>query len=640
MKMNNSVQAAMIANSVINHGVKSPSAGKSDTQEFDFEAHADQNQLELNTKFPTTHFLSNRRAVCNFMCWITFFRRNFHRFVVDYLGINLYPYQVILLYYLGIGQTVVIPACRASAKSFIIALYVCCRAILYPGSKIVIGSGLVKQSKLIITDKIENELCNMSPVLKREIASIKSSNNEARVTFHNGSYVVVVNIRGPRSNVAIREESFYMKETFAFKVLGPMQVNWIPPYCSKEEYADNDDLIIKSQDIYISSVDLDNGHWMWRIIDDNIKDMLNGRNHYVFAFDESVTLYHKIKSREQLLDIQRSQDPISFRLEYKNRRIKENTGAFFSYSMMTKNQLSKKPFYPRKSEDVLTRRQITAKSNPFFIPRQDGEIRIVSCDFAFVDRQGNDNSAFSCFRALPETTRYKSSDRDIEVRQGYKRVVSYIEAAPGEDTAKQAIRVRQLYEDFDADYLVLDLKNAGVGVYDALAKLMYDDERDVEYAPLTCMNDDVLAARIQSAGAKPVIFAVEATQKRNSDIARNFRESLSTGRISFLPSLKIAQNEILLNYPGYVKGSPEEQLDFERPFIETQLMISETASLLYEKKTQTGLIVVYEQGNNTKDRYTSVSYGDYFISLLERDFFSVEDDDMEYTAPCVSEVSF
>ena len=274
---------------------------------------------------------------------------------------------------------------------------------------------------------------------------------------------------------------------------------------------------------------------------------------------------------------------------------------------MTKNQLSKKPFYPRKSEDVLTRRQITANSNPFFSPRQDGEIRIVSCDFAFVDRQGNDNSAFSCFRALPETTRYKSSDRDIEVRQGYKRVVSYIEAAPGEDTAKQAIRVRQLYEDFDADYLVLDLKNAGVGVYDALAKLMYDDERDVEYAPLTCMNDDVLAARIQSAGAKPVIFAVEATQKRNSDIARNFRESLSTGRISFLPSLKIAQNEILLNYPGYVKGSPEEQLDFERPFIETQLMISETASLLYEKKTQTGLIVVYEQGNNTKDRYTSVS---------------------------------
>ena len=263
------------------------------------------------------------------MLWITLFRRNLHRFVIDYLGIKLYPYQVVLLYYLGIGQTVVIPAGRATAKSFIIALYVCCRAILYPRSKIVIGSGLVKQSKLIITDKIENELCEMSPVLKREIASIKSSNNEARVTFHNGSYIVVVNMRGPRSNVAIREESFYMKESFAFKVLGPMQMNWIPPYCSMSEYENNDDLIIKAQDLYISSVDLDNGHWMWRVIDSNIKDMLNGRDHYVFAFDESITLGHKIKDRETLIGYMRTMDPISFRLEYKNRRIEREYGCVF-----------------------------------------------------------------------------------------------------------------------------------------------------------------------------------------------------------------------------------------------------------------------------------------------------------------------
>ena len=69
-------------------------------------------------------------------------------------------------------------------------------------------------------------------------------------------------------------------------------------------------------------------------------------------------------------------------------------------------------------------------------------------------------------------------------------------------------------------------------------------------------------------------------------------------------------------------------------------MIAETAGLIYEKKEQTGAIVVSEQGDNTKDRYTSVSYGDYFISLLERDLLSEDDDDIEYTTPCVSEVSF
>ena len=202
------------------------------------------------------------------------------------------------------------------------------------------------------------------------------------------------------------------------------------------------------------------------------------------------------------------------------------------------------------------------------------------------------------------------------------------------------LRVRQLYEDFDADYLVLDLRNSGIAIYDLLAKIMYDNERDVEYAPFTCMNDDIIAARIQSAGARPVIYAITASQKLNSEIALNFRESLSTGRISFLPNLKIAQDEILSNYSGYVRGTPDEQMEFEKPFIETQLMIAETAGLIYEKKEQTGAIVVSEQGDNTKDRYTSVSYGDYFISLLERDLLSEDDDDIEYTTPCVSEVSF
>ena len=77
---------------------------------------------------------------------------------------------------------------------------------------------------------------------------------------------------------------------------------------------------------------MDNGHWMWRVIDSNIKDMLNGRDHYVFAFDESITLGHKIKDRETLIGYMRTMDPISFRLEYKNRRTGEK-------QMIAKDQL-------------------------------------------------------------------------------------------------------------------------------------------------------------------------------------------------------------------------------------------------------------------------------------------------------------
>lgn len=48
-------------------------------------------------------------------------------------------------------------------------------------------------------------------------------------------------------------------------------------------------------------------------------------------------------------------------------------------------------------------------------------------------------------------------------------------------------------------------------------------------------------------------------------------------------------------------------------------MINECAELQYEKMPQTGIIKIYEQGKNRKDRYTSCSYGSYFFDQLELD---------------------
>ena len=70
----------------------------------------------------------------------------------------------------------------------------------------------------------------------------------------------------------------------------------------------------------------------------------------------------------------------------------------------------------------------------------------------------------------------------------------------------------------------------------------------------------------------------------------------------------------------------DTQIFYEAPFLETQALISETTSLLYEKKPQTGAIVISEQGTNRKDRYTSISYGSWFASQLEKDLISSSED--------------
>ena len=154
--------------------------------------YADETQRTLYKKFPSTHYLSNPKNVDHLYLWSTFFRRNLHRVAIDYLGLKLHLYQVIILYFMGISQFIAIIASRSAAKSFIIAVYACCTCIVKPYSKIVLSSGTKGQAKLIVTEKIKNELMNMSPTLRREIATIKDNQNEVIIVFRNGSTITVV----------------------------------------------------------------------------------------------------------------------------------------------------------------------------------------------------------------------------------------------------------------------------------------------------------------------------------------------------------------------------------------------------------------------------------------------------------------
>lgn len=279
-------------------------------------------------------------------------------------------------------------------------------------------------------------------------------------------------------------------------------------------------------------------------------------------------------------------------------------------------------FYPRKNEDVKAK-----KRNKYSIPKLDNEIRVISNDIAFVAGSQNDNSVYTCIRAIPESIVYDSDENSIKVEQGYRRQYPYLESNQIGDTTLQAIRIRQLYEDFNADYIVIDARNGGLQIIYALQKVLYDESRGLEYQPLRCMNNQEYAKACQDPSAKECIFAINATQTLNSDIATAFRKNLIEGKIDFLVNCNLAKEEILSSNTDYINETDgNEQVEFERPFLETQAMINECAELRYEKMPQTGVIKIYEQGKNRKDRYTSCSYGSYFIDQLELDMMGSSSD--------------
>ncbi|MCD8290020.1 MAG: hypothetical protein LUC91_00790 [Prevotella sp.] len=580
---------------------------------------ADEKQVDVYKHFPADTFLGNDVNVDHFMQWMTLFRRNFQLFAKDYLGLTLFPYQKIMLYLMGINNFIVVVASRAAAKSYIIALYACCRCILYPGSMVVLASATKGQSKLLVTEKIEKELMRDSVQLRKEISNIKVGTNDTVVYFKNGSTITVVpaseNGRGYRSTCLVREEFRQIAKFIDDSILSPFQFSRQPPYSKDPYYSSIDDLMEEAIDIYISSSWYDNGHWMWNIVDQAYEGMMEGKNSCLLAFDESVVLKHKLKTQQYYQSEKKKQDPTTWELEFMNTRLKENIGAYFSYSLMEQNRTKRMPFYPRTLVDY-----VSGRKNPYDIPKQPNEVRIISCDMAFVENKINDNSVFSCMRFLPESITHKNSDDDeVVVDNGYRRIVSYLEPIQGGETRKQAIRIYQLFKDFDADYICLDTRNGGVTVYDFLARPLFDEERNVEYPALTCMNDEGYANRIRVDGAEPRIFAINASAKLNSDIAIDFRRILAEKKIEFLCTYDQALEEILPKIKEYnLAVDADTQIFYESPFFETQNLFSETTNLLYEKDSTTGRIKVYEQSGNRKDRYTSVSYGSYFATLLER----------------------
>lgn len=594
---------------------------------MDYTELMDKRQAEIHQHYPSTSYLSKAENVQKLILWITFYRRNPSRFVEHYFGVTLHLYQHIILYLMELFPSFCIVAARSAAKSFLIAIYACKEAILRPGARIVVASATKKQARLIVSEKIKKELIPKSPLLAAEIDSFKDNQNEIEVVFRNGSSIVVVaaneNARGYRATVMIYEEFRMIVKNIIDSVLSPFLYVRQADFLNYEEYSG---MIEEPKEVYISSAWYQN-HWMWDLIRTFVKDMLTNQSSCVIGMDYSISLKHNIKTRNFLIKERKKLDPISWAIEYENQMIAENTRSFFNYEQLNKNRTLKRAFYPRRNEDALLKQK-----NKYDIQKQVGEVRIISCDIAMEGGKETDNSIFSCIRLLPESSEYKvmdSTGEHIEVKRGYRRQVVYMEPVHGGETTKQAIRIKQLYTDFNADYCVLDGRNAGISVYDMLAKVLFDEERNVEYKPWKCMNDEKVASRIQIAGAEENVYIIKAQLETNSAIAESMRDVLTSRMIDFLISNTEAVDEIGNFFPEYAIADVDTQLFFERPYLETAALINEMIDLEYERGEQTGLIKIINN-NNRKDRYTSVSYGNYFAKMLEHDLLS-DSAEYEYT---------
>lgn len=540
--------------------------------------------------------------------WNHFFRKNPHRFIETYFGVRLYPYQVVMIWMLQKSFLAYFVASRAAAKSFIIALWSLTIAVLYPGSEVIACSKTIKQGSIIL-DKISS-LRDIYPNIAREIKSITINANMNICYLHNGSTIKVVpsseSSRGNRATYIIIEESRLVPKEILEAIIKPFLYSRKPPYMLTNKYSSIPDLQEEGRISYITSAWYKSEYW-YAYVKQTIKKMVSGDDAYNFlALDYLITIFHSIKTSAMIEAEKSDIDPMTFQLEYLNIPAGQSGKSYFRQSMFPR--VIRKSFYPQKDDDYNPRK------NPYGIKKVQGELRLICCDVATRANKENDQTAIGCIRLLPTS-------------RGYERQLVYLDVSKGRSTILQALGIKRLMDDFEGDFIVLDLQQAGITLFDLLSQATTDDIRGKTYDgftvyPHSSLDEALikeLMTRTISLNARPLIYPILATQRLNNDIAVSFRSALQKKLWHFLSSDVDGEEYLIKTNKEFleIKDDSYSRSFYISPYVNTDFLVSECCNL--ELSLVNGLIKLTEPSGGWKDRYSTVSYANWFISFLDNE---------------------
>lgn len=562
----------------------------------------------------------------NYVEWIAYYRANLGEFNRDYLGINLAPFQDIMLDVMNDYDDSDIIASRGLSKSFITALDAIDVALLYPNSEIIVTSLTLAQANLLINEKIKNTFCTKggmfsSPVLcqlKKDGWIEFKTNKETGgviVSFGNNSKIEAVVCgeggRGQRSTYAIVDEFTLVKKKDYDEIIEGTKhprgfLNRPKNYPEQPKTTKLSSARTKS-------------NWGWTDLKKCVTNHYKGESYGFYAGDIFTAVASGILTPQQYYQRKRNLDELSFLQEMCNIFLGSSEDSIFKYEDFEANQKVVQAFYPRTHQQVLNQ-----ENNHYHY--KNNEIRYVVCDIAIATGESNDLTCIIC--------------GNINTNNG-KITQEYITTYSGLNSVEQSKRMKRIFYEYKATYFVMDSKGLGNAIFDILTQETYDDEYGIKYPAWTVNTDkdlqissDVVIndkiARTISTNAKNVIIPFAGTAEINSMMHLTTRKMLRDNAISLLIDDYDKRAKLENADPNFILKSSEDKADILIPFVETRYMINEAVSLEV-KLTEAGLIKVQEaKRTDTKDRYMTFGMFCLFGDKLYNKYCKQNNDDEDF----------
>ena len=501
---------------------------------------------------------------------------------------------------------------RGIGKSYIIGWFCIVWCTIFPRSRIVIASGTRSQARLIITQKVLGEIYNRFPKVRQEI-DLKGSSvaqNDTYVKFWNQSEIVVVtggdSSRGNRSSIVVYEEARTLDLSVMKNILSKFKQNGDrqPRYKENPKYKryKNPE---KKKDIYISSGWMQNHH-LYTMCMDAYNSMIDGKTQTVMSLHWGFPVVDGFMDYEDDIVAEKNKSDYSemwWSIENCGLFWSESEKSFCSYQQLMDIRKIKNPLMPIPHEMYLDDKAMRDWKKKNYIPKQTGEIRILSADIAIMGGS-NDNTVFAVLRLIPNGDRYK-------------KYLSYMEHANNAHSEMQSIRLKQLYDDFDIDVVCLDCMGNGMGVADASSKVQYDSKRDKEYSAWTVFNREDMKDRVfevDISEALALIYGIKQGSKFNHYMITWLKNAIEMGRLELLIESNSARDLI---DDRNLKLSEYQILDLIAPNIETDILVKELTALEISYQAN-GTELKVENPTMRKDRFTALGFSVYYSNILEQ----------------------
>ena len=560
--------------------------------------------------------------------WITRWRRNWDIFCEEVLQIKLYPLQKMSVHLMGVSQEYNEIATRGSAKSFRVAVGAICEFCLYPYSEIVITSSTIPQAAKLVEKKIRDEIIKkLSPYLlymyEHEYIVITKSNTSDGGAYTienklNGSTIKVMpcldSSRGERSTTNIYEECRLLKKTIIDSVFEPMGHARQAKYLLNPKY-NTPRWQQKARSVYISSARY-SYEWFAKKFDNTVTNYYTSKKEkYIpFAQDIFTAIQDGSRTWADYRKLKKSMSSLDFSMEVLNEMFSEGEDAYFDFKEFRNNQELTECFRPPTIQDIFAGKPLS------MVNKAPDEIRLIIADFAFSgnnNREKNDNTVIKCMSLHWKKFRFE-------------RHLDYIETRPGGDASSLVLRLKELFWDYQADYLIEDNRSGGEVLFDYLSMKTPHPERGGSWndSGFTVVNDmslhvvgqgkiDELRNRTVDKNAIPCIIPFIGTSETNSLAWQSLKKQLEVNNIKFLISAQEYQTYLEDN-GEYFDMTAEEFAQAVLPYIQTDEVIQECVNLSAEYKN--GLVRLSEPRSGYKDRAVCLAYGNYIAEKIENKY--------------------